>query len=66
MGIPARALDRDRARGDQQCLAQRERHAVLLSGVAPDLDDEPILVLCRGLETALTLQYRCHHRSGRP
>ena len=44
------------ARDATSRLTDRQGHAVLFSGVPPDLGDEPVEVLGRGLETALTVE----------
>ena len=49
---------------EQQRLFVRERHAVGLRGVAPDLRDEPFLVRCAGLEPALARDHRSHSHRG--
>ena len=49
---------------EQQRLFVRERHAVGLRGMAPDLRDEPFLVRCAGLEPALARDHRCHSHPG--
>src|SRR5688572_1246204 len=55
-GVQGRFIDDCCARRHQPCLADREGHAVHLPGVAPDLGDEPLEILRRGLETAFTVE----------
>jgi hypothetical protein len=48
------------AKREQQRLVGRERHAVRLPRVSPDLGHEPVLTLGAGLETALALNHLLH------
>src|SRR4029078_13141982 len=49
---------------DQQRFVVRELHAVGLRGVAPALRDEPLLVRCAGVETALARDHPSHTHRG--
>ena len=53
------------AKGEQQRLVVRERHAVRLRGVTLDFRDELVLVGGAGLEPAVAMKHLVHDSSQR-
>jgi hypothetical protein len=54
------------AKGEQECVVVRQRHAVCLARVALNRVDEPVLVVSAGQEPAFASQHLFHDSSKRP